>query len=93
MARPTDSLTPGDLLAAAAQRAKDRRPAGWLGKLSPEHRAVIVAAREQWRAAGGSETSNITAMGLATAIHQQFTALGYPMPQPEHIARWLTGNR
>lgn len=78
--------TASDLLAAAAQIAGERRPAGWLGKLSREHLLVVVAARDQWRAARGG----VAATHLAQTIRERFAALGYSVPSTDRIASWLT---
>ena len=79
-----------DQLLDAARKHQRKPPTpSWRDRAAPEHRAAVDAARDQWIAAGGI-SSGITAKALATEIIRHFRSLGYQMPNPDAVRRWLT---
>lgn len=79
-----------DEMLADALAAGNRRsgPASWFDRLSPEHRASVENARSQWLKMGGA-ASGVAATGLANVICERLSKLGYQMPRPKEVARWL----
>jgi hypothetical protein len=82
-----------ELLAAAASRTNATRGfAGWVARLSPEHRAAVESARDQWQAGGGTK-GPITAKALSDSIREAMIRLGYRVPHTDGVTRWLTGRK
>jgi hypothetical protein len=72
----------------AAAEADARQQGMWLARLSSEHRQAVEAARDSWQKT--SQKRGVSAARLATAIIDKMTKLGYSMPNPKQVARWLT---
>jgi hypothetical protein len=77
------------LLDAAREHQRKPPTPSWRDRLAPEHRAAAEDAREKWIAAGGV-SSGIAAKALATEIIRHFRGLGYQMPNPDAVRKWLT---
>lgn len=77
------------LLSAAREHQRKPPTPSWRDRLAPEHRAAVDAARDQWVAAGGI-SAGIAARTLAIEIIRTFRGLGYDMPSPDAVRRWLT---